>query len=72
VPEMKIDGASDALEFIDIWYRVFAYMRWPEDEQRRRAHIATAFVGGLDAAETMERPRRYGAGTFRRSSWGRI
>jgi hypothetical protein len=53
---MKIDGASDALEFIDIWYRVFAYMRWPEDEQRRRAHIATAFVGGLDAAETMERP----------------
>jgi hypothetical protein len=56
VPEMKIDEVSGVLEFIDIWYRVFAYITWPEDEERRRAHIATAFVGGLDAAETMERP----------------
>lgn len=58
MPEREIEEAcSGVLDLMDIWYRVFAYMIWPEDEERRRVHIATAFIGGLDALETVERPK---------------
>jgi hypothetical protein len=47
MPEMDLDVASGCLDHEDIWARILAYVFWPEDEERRRAYVASVFAHAL-------------------------
>jgi hypothetical protein len=56
MPNMELDTTSWLLGHYDVWQRVLAYLRWPDDEERRGAHIATTFVIALNEIEKLEPP----------------
>jgi hypothetical protein len=51
MPEMDLDVASGCLDHEDIWARILAYVFWPEDEERRRAYVASVFAHALAALQ---------------------
>lgn len=51
MPEMDLEVASGCLDYEDIWGRILAYVFWPEDEERRRAYVASVFAHALAALQ---------------------